>query len=284
MSVSSKDKTLRNIFQEIPQRLLKILTPIPVVELLDTVLPSTELRADLLAKLQDKSLLHLELQSFNDPNIPWRMLKYFTAIAEKYSTTRIRQLVVYVGNEPLRMKNSLELERLSFEFEMVDLRSIDCKLLLQSPDPLDRIMACLCRVEDEEYLIKKIMEAMEGMNEGERKDYIMKLLTVSELRPKLRVRLSAEVRHMPIVVRPEDINLSEEEMKKDILYNVGLLKDAQDAVLTVIEGRLGYVPKGVEDKVRDIRDREYLHNLIKRLVSTEDVLGLLRKEFGRGKF
>ncbi len=89
---------------------------------------------------------------------------------------------------------------------------------------------------------------------------------------------------MPIVVRPEDINLSEEEMKKDILYNVGLLKDAQDAVLTVIEGRLGYVPKGVEDKVRDIRDREYLHNLIKRLVSTEDVLGLLRKEFGRGKF
>ncbi len=61
------------------------------------------------------------------------------------------------------------------------------------------------------------MEAMEGMNEGERKDYIMKLLTV-------------------------------------------------------------YVPEGVEEKVREIKDREYLHNLIKRLVSTEDVLGLLREE------
>ncbi len=48
----------------------------------------------------------------------------------------------------------------------------------------------------------------------------------------------------------------------------------------MIEGRLGYVLEGVEDKVRDIRDREYLHNLIKRLVGTEDVLGFIRKELG----
>ncbi len=280
--MSSKDITLKDIFEEVPHRLSKILSPAPIKELLPTALPSTELRVDFLARLEDESILHMEFQSFNDTNMPWRMLRYYTAIAEKYQTHNIKQLVVYVGNEKLRMKSSLKIKNLVFKYEILDIRQIDCKILLESQDPVDRIMACLCKVEDEGYLIEKLVETLEGMEEEQRKDYIMKLLTLTELRPKLRIRLSEEVRHMPIVVRPEDIRLPKRKLRKDILYRLGLeegfIKALQDTVLTLIKSRLGRIPEGVEVKVKSIRDKEYLNALIEKLINSGYVLELLKEE------
>ncbi len=188
--------------------------------------------------------------------------------------------------------------------------------------PADRIMACLCKVEDERYLIEKLVETMEGMEEEQRKDYIMKLLTLTELRPNLRIKLTEEVKPMPIVVRPEDIRLPKRKLRKDILYRLGLeegkqigleegkkvgleegkkegevigiekgrkegevigiekglLKSAQDMVIAVVEVKLGYVPEGLEEKVREIKDRDFLHALIKKLITSEKVLEVLKEE------
>ncbi len=156
-------------------------------------------------------------------------------------------------------------------------------------------MACLCKVEDEGYLIEKLVETMEGMEEEERKDYIMKLLTLTELRPKLRIRLSEEVRHMPIVVRPEDVKLPKRKLRKDILYRLGLeegkkegeiigiekglLKSAQEMVIAIIEGKLGYVPEEIANRIREIKDVEFLRSLAKKLVSaSEDFMQVLAIE------
>ncbi len=155
-------------------------------------------------------------------------------------------------------------------------------MLLESPDPMDRLLACLCKVEDEVYLIEKLIKTMENMNEEERKDYFLKALTLTELRPNLRIRLTEEVRHMPIVVRPEDIKLPKRKLKKDILYRLGLeegfIKTLQDTLLTLIRGKIGRVPEGVEVKVKGIRSREYLNALIEKLINSGDVLELLREE------
>ncbi len=187
---------------------------------------------------------------------------------------------------------------------LLDIRQIDCKVLLESPDPMDRLLAFLCKVEDEVYLIEKLIKTMESMNEEERKDYLLKALTLTELRPNLRIRLTEEVRHMPIVVRPEDIKLPRKKLKKDILYRLGLeegkqigleegkkegeiigiekglLKSSQEMVIAIIEGKLGYVPEGVSDRIRVVKDREFLRALAKRLVVAEDVLKILKEELG----
>ncbi len=313
--MSSKDIALKDIFEEIPHRLSKILAPAPIKELLPTNFPSTELRVDFLARLEDESILHIEFQSFNDPNMPFRMLRYYLAIWERYPTSSIKQLLVYVGNRKLRMKSRLRLRNLSFSYEMIDIRQIDCKVLLESPDPMDRLLACLCKVEDEAYLIEKLMRTMEGMNEEERKDYLLKALTLTELRPNLRIKLTEEVRHMPIVVRPEDIKLPKKKLRKDILYRLGLeegkhigfqegevigiekgkqigfqegeiigiekglLKSAQEMLIAIIEGKLGYVPEEIANRIREIKDVEFLRSLAKKLVSTsEDFMRVLATE------
>ncbi len=293
--MSSKDIALKDIFEEIPHRLSKILAPAPIKELLPTNFPSTELRVDFLARLEDESILHIEFQSFNNPNMPFRMLRYYLAILERYPSSSIKQLLVYVGNRKLRMKSRLRFRNLSFSYEILDIRQIDCRVLLESPDPMDRLLACLCKVEDEAYLIEKLIKTMEGMNEEERKDYLLKALTLTELRPNLRIRLTEEVKHMPIVVRLEDIRLPKRKLRKDILYRLGLeegrkegevigvekgiLKSAQDMVIAIIEGKLGYVPEEIVNRIREIRDVEFLRSLAKKLVSTsEDFMQVLAIE------
>ncbi len=116
----------------------------------------------------------------------------------------------------------------------------------------------------------------------------------------MRIRLTKEVRHLPIVVRPEDVRLPRKKLRKDILYRLGLeegkqigieegkqigleeglLRSAQEMVLTLIEGRLGHMPEGVSDKIRSVKDREFLRALAKRLVVAEDVLKVLKEELG----
>ncbi|WPM32580.1 hypothetical protein IAE16_02610 [Hydrogenobacter sp. T-2] len=99
---------------------------------------------------------------------------------------------------------------------------------------------------------------------------------------------------MPIVVRPEDIRLPKRMLRKDILYRLGLeegkqiglqegrqigkLEFAQNMVITLVESKLGYVPEGLEERVREIKDRDFLHALIKELISSEKVLEVLKKE------
>ncbi len=87
---------------------------------------------------------------------------------------------------------------------------------------------------------------------------------------------------MPIVVRPEDIRLPNRKLRKNILYRLGLeeglLKSAQEMVITLVEGKLGYVPEGLEERVRDIQDREFLQALLKKLISSEKVLEVLEQE------
>ncbi len=49
-------------------------------------------------------------------------------------------------------------------------------------------------------------------------------------------------------------------------------------VITITEDKLGCVPEGLEERVRGIKDREFLHALIKKLISSEDILGVLKVE------
>ncbi|QID33140.1 hypothetical protein [Pampinifervens florentissimum] len=70
--------------------------------------------------------------------------------------------------------------------------------------------------------------------------------------------------------------MPKKKLRKDILYRLGLeeskqigleeglLKSAQEMVITLVEGKLGYVPEGLEERVRDIQDREFLQALLKK--------------------
>ena len=71
------DRTLRELFHEVPKTLIRLLVDKEIKEVLETSFPKVEeRRVDLLTRLEDDTLFHLEIQSINDSLMPIRMLKY----------------------------------------------------------------------------------------------------------------------------------------------------------------------------------------------------------------
>ncbi len=87
---------------------------------------------------------------------------------------------------------------------------------------------------------------------------------------------------MPIVVRPEDIRLSKKMLRKDILYRLGLeaglIKSTQEMLIAMIERKTWLCAGRSGGKVKGDKRWGVLHALIKRLISSEDILEVLKRE------
>ncbi len=198
------DITLRDIIQEIPPKFVQLLTGKNAKKLLDTSLPQVkERRADFLVELEDGSIFHLELQTQNDKNMPFRMLEYFVLISSKYPNKNIKQMVLYVGDKPIKMKNRIETENLTFSYQLKDIREISCEELLKSNSLTDKILAVLCDVKNPEKYFKEILIELYKLPERERRDYLKKLLNLLTIRPKLVLSFEKEERNMPITIDEE---------------------------------------------------------------------------------
>jgi hypothetical protein len=111
------DRSLRDLFQDIPKTLIKLLIDKEVKEILDITFPKVqERKVDLLTRLEDDTLFHLEIQSIEDKNMPIRMLNYTTLIYERYKQFP-QQLVLYVGEKKLNIKNEIKSKNLVYNYE-----------------------------------------------------------------------------------------------------------------------------------------------------------------------
>jgi len=141
-------------------------------------------------ELQDGSIFHLELQTYPDKKMPFRMLEYWTLLKQRYPGRKVRQMVLYVGGGTSGMKSS-QLE--------------------------DKIPAVLCNVEEPERYFNELMEELLKLPEKERADYIRKLLTALYYKPKLKMVLKSllEEKKMPLTI-------TEEMIKQDPFFQEGL--------------------------------------------------------------
>jgi hypothetical protein len=75
----------------------------PVVEWVNVEQPKvTNMRVDLLARLEDGSLRHVEVQVKNDPVMARRQAEYYLGF-HRLLGEHVEQIVLYIGQEPLRM-------------------------------------------------------------------------------------------------------------------------------------------------------------------------------------
>lgn len=114
------DVAMKELFQSVSSGLMERLAGGAPVEWLNVELSETRApRVDFVCRLKDSSIFHMEFQGLNDPLMVWRMLEYLVAIFKRYGSVP-RQVVLYMGNEPLRMANSIAFASLQFQFEIID--------------------------------------------------------------------------------------------------------------------------------------------------------------------
>jgi predicted transposase/invertase (TIGR01784 family) len=211
------DILLRDILKRIPDRFVLLLTGKRGVKILDNTFPTVkERKADFVAELEDGSIFHLELQTYPDKKMPFRMLEYYLLLMQAYPDKEINQMVLYVGEGAPRMENSIKRKRLFYSYELRDIKEISCKELMESSQIEDKILAVLCRVEEPERYFSRLMSELMELPEKERADYIRKLLTALHYRPKLKLVLKRllEERKMPLTI-------TEEMMKEDPFFQKG---------------------------------------------------------------
>ncbi|MEJ5172725.1 MAG: hypothetical protein WHT47_03320 [Hydrogenothermaceae bacterium] len=227
METQRLDITLGDVIKTIPPKFVQILTGKNAKTLLDTVFKETkERKLDLLLELEDNSIFHLEIQSTNDKNMPFRMLEYYILIKSKYPNRNIIQQVLYVGDKPLTMKDSLEFDNLTFRYKLVDIKDISCKELMESPDLNDKILASLCKMEDPEKYLLTIFDILSKIPERDRGDYITKLLIALDFRPKLKrlVLKFKEENKMPLTI-------TRDMMKKDPFFEEGKKEGKKESII-----------------------------------------------------
>jgi hypothetical protein len=175
------DAVLKDLFQQDHPALLEQLTGgVAVRESLNVEFAAVvERRADLLFRLADDSLFHLDFQSENDRDMPYREGIYGLMAAQKYRR-KIRQVVLYTGPARMRMPVWLDLGEIKVAYSLVDIRAFDAEALLKSGRPGDFALAMLSRGGVDK--VREILERAARLRGPQREKVLGQLVALSGLR------------------------------------------------------------------------------------------------------
>jgi hypothetical protein len=246
---------------------LKELTGSAIDTWVDAEFPKIQnIRADLLGTTSDGHLIHLELQSSNDGSMPLRMAEYSLGIFRLFRQFP-RQILVYVGELPLRMQTELDGPDFSFRYRAVDIRTLDGDRLLDSAAVGDNVIA-ITRLRDHKEAVRRIVERIAGLPGAEREASLGQLLVLSGLR-HLEESVEQEARKMPILNDILDNKVLGREYKRGL----------QDGELTVlrrqVEKKFGPLPSWAEERLAG-RSTTELEELSIRVLDAPNLEDLLK--------
>ncbi|MEO5363902.1 MAG: DUF4351 domain-containing protein [Magnetococcus sp. DMHC-8] len=257
---SQYDTTLKDLFAQPPQRLLQMLIGRQAIQLLPVEFASTQKRfPDLLFLLDDGAIFHLELQGTPE-GMDWRMLMYYVLIRQRYPDKVLRQTVLYVGQAPWHPPSVILEKNLSFRYDVVDIRMIDCRALLNSPALEESILAVLCRMDDHGQTIRTILGRIALLPTKARADALAKLVILSSLR-QLETLVKTEAEEMTLtfdvmendVLRPLFVKAQRDGEQRGI--RIGEQKGRQEGeavfLLRLLQRRFGTLPDRVIQQVHN---------------------------------
>jgi hypothetical protein len=179
--------------------LIELLTGSQVAESLGVEFPAVKMRLlDLVLRLKDGRILHVEIQTRNSRDIVWRMLEYYWLLCRRFKQPPL-QIILYVGRPPLKMSGGLNHSALKYRVQIVDIREVAALPLLESERVEDNLIAVLCRKGAGDRAVRRIIGRLVALDEKERVDRIAQLLILSELRG-VGDRIRREVARMPIEI------------------------------------------------------------------------------------
>jgi len=273
------DAALKLLLQGRATLTMRELTGTAIAKWLDVELPKVQnLRLDLLGEAVDGGLIHLELQSSNDPAMPFRMIEYSLGVRRLFGRFP-RQILLYVGEAPMRMESELRGKHLAFQYRLIDIRTLNGDRLLESEDVGDNVIAILAQLRDHEEAVRKIVERIAGMAAAEGETALAQLTILAGLRHLART-VEQETRKMPI-----DLDIREHETLGPMFIEAeqkGLQKGLQEGRLEgeltvlrrLLEKRFGALPRWAGDKLAAL-PAATLEDLSERVLDAKNIEELL---------
>jgi len=234
-------------------------------------------RVDLLGESDAGELVHIELQSTNDPKMPLRMAEYCLRVYRLFGRFP-RQILLYVGEEPMTMAATLTGPSLDFRYRAMDIRELDGERLLESARLGDNVIAILARLRDGAEAVRRIVARIAAVEAGQRAEALSQLLILAGLR-RMAAVVEQEVKRVPILNDILDHEVLGREYKKGRGDGVqeGVQQGAQQEALTMLRGlleeRFGVLPAWAEQKLvdRSIAELEKISRRVLKARSIEEL-------------
>ena len=259
------DTTLKSLFRQSPPVALQQITGQAITRWTPVELPKVQnLRTDLLGETTDGQLVQIEIQSDNDPAMPFRMLQYSVAITDVYKSIP-RQVVLYVGSGPLNMPEAYEWEFGIARYTLIDIRDLDGEALLASPIPSDNVLGVLARLRERSRSIRILIEKLTKLDPHESASYARALLILAGLRPGLAPELEKAMTYQfdPAILENEVLG--------------PIYREGERAVLRrLIERRFGPVPDWAETRLATLSSEE-VDDISARLLDAQSLEQLFQK-------
>ncbi|MBF0421220.1 MAG: DUF4351 domain-containing protein, partial [Magnetococcales bacterium] len=158
--------------------------------------------------------------------------------------------------------SSIEEPNLSFRYEVIDIRSIDCRELLDSPSLEENILAILCRIDNQKEVIQEILYRISELPVKARADALTKLVILSRLR-RLETVVKTEAEEMSLtfnvmendVLRPlfmkaqmdsEQIGIQIGEQRGE---QRGRREEGASILTRLLQRRFGVIPAWANEKI-----------------------------------
>jgi hypothetical protein len=269
--VHEYDVALKRILTRPGSALLADLTGSGELRWLNVELPRVNNpRVDLLAELPGGDLVHFEFQSRNEGRFALRMAEYAFAIARRYGRFP-RQIALYLGSRPLRMKNSLAAADLKFRFNLVNVRELDGEPLLASANLSDNVIAVLTKAGDRPDALRRILRRISEAPAAPRREAMAELWILAGLRG-LRAELKREEKKMPITEDIMDNAIIGPMIRKGIAQGrvEGRVEGQLELLLSQIAARFGNVPLRIRKRLAAMKSGQ-LTRVGVRLLDAEKV-------------
>jgi len=116
------DIALKVLLQRSADLTMQEIAGVAIAKWLNVEFPEVQsTRVDLLGETAAGGLVHIELQSNNDAIMALRMAEYCLRVYRVFGKFP-RQVLLYVGEDPMRMQAELTSPGFSFRYRMIDIR------------------------------------------------------------------------------------------------------------------------------------------------------------------
>ena len=137
-------------------------------------------RVDLLARMANGSLRHVEVESRCPPDMARREAEYYLGLHRLFDE-HVEQVVLYVGQDKLGARARFHTPAMRYQFRLIDIREFDGDPLLESNDLTDNMLALLTRT-DQERVMRRVEERLVELRAGEQVDAARLFVLISGLR------------------------------------------------------------------------------------------------------
>jgi hypothetical protein len=218
--VSQYDEILQENIEAALPGLIKNVLHIKAItseELPDNIQHTKERKPDLLKKITDDKgetfVLHIEFQTRNDADMPYRMAEYLVMLLRMYRIP-VRQYVIYIGEGTPTMPNTLTNGKSHFHYDVIAISTINYKIFLRAKKPEEKMFAILADFgkDSPEAAITKIASDIAKTSKGD----------LEKERRKNQLRILAQLRTLvsdKIEIMERVSSFFKEE--NDIFYKVG---------------------------------------------------------------